>query len=111
MLIAQRTLTLASDPPATVPIRLYAPQKGDGKGWFCRFQIDWPHGTVEKEGWGADQVQAIWIALQFIGLNLYHSEYHESGLLYLEKPGSGYGFPVPQNARDMLVGADAEFDG
>ncbi len=49
------------------------------------------------------------LALQKIGATLYASEYHKAGLLMWEKPGNGYGFPLPQNARDWLEGDDARF--
>lgn len=35
----------------------------------------------------------------------------EKGQLYFEMPGSGYGFPAPKDARDLLVGEDKRFDG
>lgn len=28
-----------------------------------------------------------------------------------EKPGDGYGFPIPKNGRDLLIGADKIFEG
>jgi hypothetical protein len=46
-----------------------------------------------------------------IGAHLYFSDYHKTGCLYFEKQGSGYGFPVPKNARDMLIGDDRTFEG
>jgi hypothetical protein len=44
-------------------------------------------------------------------MELYVSPYHLSGDLRWEKTGDGYGFPVPKNGRDMLVGADKSFAG
>jgi len=49
--------------------------------------------------------------MQKIGSDIYFSDYHETERLYFETPGSGYGFPVPKNARDTLVGDDKRFDG
>jgi len=54
-------------------------------------------------------VQALEIALRLIGAQLYASTYHQEGTLVFGKPGAGYGFPVPVNMRDLLVGDDAEF--
>ena len=54
-----------------------------------------------------DSVQALLLALQAIGAELYRSEHHLSGRLLWEKEGGGYGFPVPRNIRDLLVGDDA----
>ena len=49
--------------------------------------------------------------MQKIGSDIYFNDYHKTGRLYFEPPGSGYGFPVPKNARDTLVGDDKRFDG
>jgi hypothetical protein len=51
-------------------------------------------------------MQAVLLALQMIGTVLYTSDYHKSGKLFWEKPGDGYGFPVPSNLQDMLIGED-----
>jgi len=60
---------------------------------------------------GVDAMQALILTLQMIGDRLHFSDYHKTGRLYFETPGSGYGFPVPKNARDLLIGDDARFDG
>jgi hypothetical protein len=112
MLIAERLLEYAAPHGAIVevPVRLYAPE-GSEKHWRCRFAIGWPDSAEKGAGYGVDQMQAIILTLQMIGARLYFSDYHRSGRLYFEKPGTGYGFPVPRNARDMLVGDDRRFEG
>jgi hypothetical protein len=112
MLIAERLLEYATPDGAKVhvPVKLYAPE-GSGKHWGCRFTIDWPTGIQVGAGYGVDRMQAIILTLQMIGAHLYFSDYHKTGRLYFEKQGSGYGFPVPKNARDMLVGDDRTFEG
>jgi len=67
------------------------------------------HGT--KSGHGVDRFQALFLTLQKIGADIYFSDYHKTGRLYFERQGSGYGFPVPKNARDLLVGDDKRFEG
>ena len=54
-------------------------------------------------------MQAIILAMQKIGADLYFSEHHAAKRLSWGEPGAGYGFPVPQNARDNLVGDDRRF--
>jgi len=54
-------------------------------------------------------VQALELALKMIGSEIYTSEYHKAKMLTWEKPGNGYGFPVPQNMRDLLEGDDAKY--
>ena len=112
MLIATRILKFGGPENAIdIPIRIFAPQAGPESGWFCRYEIAWPHGLAAKKAWGFDAVQAVYLTLQAIGADIYFSEYHKSGRLMLDRPGKGYGFPVPKNARDLLVGDDAVFDG
>lgn len=112
MLIAQRDLNYLEENGTvrTVPVCLYAPMHS-GRDWSCEYTIGWPDGIYRNKGYGVDQIQAIYLTLQMIGVRLYFSDYHKTGRLYFEKPGSGYGFPVPHNARDLLVGDDKRFDG
>ena len=112
MLIASRDLTYveADGNPVPIPIRLFAPEDA-GRGWRCRYTIGWPSGADESAGHGVDRVQAILLTLQMIGTRIYASDYHRSGPLRFEEFGRGYGFPVPKNARDLLVGDDNIFDG
>lgn len=61
------------------------------------------------EAGGYDAMQALVVALNMIGSDIYTSNYHKAGALFFDKPGNGYGFPVPANLRKMLVGNDAEY--
>jgi hypothetical protein len=107
MLIANRLLKLRdADKEVAIPIRIYAPQQKD-EAWSCNYQIDWPEGTQTMSSWGIDSVQALILALQMIGADIYTSSYHKSGNLMFEAPGRGYGFPVAKSLRDLLVGDDA----
>ncbi len=110
MMIAQRLLTLR-DRNRNVPvaIEIHAPEQHSKTEWRCNFTIDWPDGKVGRWGTGVDAVQSLLFALQMIGVELYTSESHKQGRLFWETPGSGYGFPVTQNIRDLLVGDDKKF--
>lgn len=111
MLIAERILTAQlPDGAKQVPISIYAPRFADGMN-ICEYVIEWPEGERRSFGAGVDMVQALHSALLKIGIDLYFSAYHKSGILSWEKPGEGYGFPVPKNARDLLAGYDKVFDG
>jgi Domain of unknown function (DUF6968) len=108
-IIATRSLVLQdNDRNVEIPIRIYAPERAK-TDWICRFDIEWPQGRVERWGAGIDAVQSLWIALQMIGAEIYTSRHHESGRLSWLTPGCGYGFPVPKNIRDLLVGDDKSF--
>jgi hypothetical protein len=110
MLIAKRILHLNSFDKPSIEVCLYAPQEQDG-AFFCRYTIGWPNGIVESAGWGVDAIQAILLTLQKIGVDVYMSDAHANGSLIWREPDKGYGFPVPKNARDVLIGDDAVYDG
>jgi hypothetical protein len=91
-----------------IPVRVFAPEK-QGPAWSCRYEIEWPHGKRTSAVVGADSMQALLFAMQIIGAEIYSSDYHKSGHLMWDAPGSGYGFPLTQNLRDLLTGDDARF--
>src|SRR5665213_3927144 len=109
MLIASRTLSLRHDNgDVAIPIQIYAPEQ-NGAQWICRFGIAWPEGHGERWGAGGDAVQAIFHALTMIGAELYASRQHQAGELGWLEPNQGYGFPVPANIRDLLIGDDKRY--
>ena len=110
MLIASRLLTLdVNGKTQRTEIRIFAPERGQHGDWSCRYEVDWPDGTYRKDIWGLDPVQALVLALQEIGDDIYCSEYHRAGTIRWEKAGDGYGFPVSSTTRDLMVGADRRF--
>jgi hypothetical protein len=109
MIIATRSLVLhEKNRNVEIPIRIHAPERAE-VDWICRFEIEWPEGRVERWGAGSDAVQSLVIALQMIGAEIYANRHHESGHLAWLAPGRGYGFPVTNNIRDLLVGDDKKF--
>jgi hypothetical protein len=89
-----------------VPIQIFAPRP-DGRAWSCQYEIGWPGGARRRSIFGLDGVQALLLAFEAIGAEIYTSDHHASGQLLWEREGRGYGFPVPQNIRDLLIGDDA----
>jgi hypothetical protein len=109
MPIAERILTLRkAEGDAAVPVRIFAPVEQQGS-WACKTVIGWPDEASEIDAYGKDAMQALELALRMIGAQLYASEYHASGELMWLEPGKGYGFPVPNSLRDLLVGDDKTF--
>ncbi|HVV93401.1 MAG TPA: hypothetical protein VHD15_08285 [Hyphomicrobiales bacterium] len=110
MLIASRNLTFRQG-GRTIPveIRINLPIQQARNDWSCHYEIDWPEGTERMVAGGFDSIQALYIALQMIGADLYTSACHKAGQLVFYKPGDGYGFPVPEGLRDLLVGMDAKY--
>ena len=106
MIIATRILKLRNgNAEREVPIRIFAPVQEE-TDWSCRFEVDWPDGTLIRAAIGIDAVQALILALRMIGTQLYASDYHVAGNLAWEAQGLGYGFPVANAFRDLLVGDD-----
>jgi hypothetical protein len=109
-MIGQRILKVQSgDQTIDVPVTVFQPQQSSDGTWFCGYEIDWPEGKQTSRAGGVDALQAVYLAFQMIGADLYSSSYHKSGKLFLDKSGLGYGFPVVATLRDRLIGDDAKF--
>ena len=108
-MIAERLLKL-NDRGGTVDVavRIFAPER-EKQAWSCRYEILWPDGIRIASARGIDSAQAILVALQMIGAELYTSDHHKAGRLMFDEPGRGYGFPLTQNLRDLLTGDDAKY--
>ena len=74
--------------------------------WTCRYEIDWPSQKRSHFAGGIDSFQALILALQMIGAEIYASTYHKAGSLKWFERYRGYGFPVGCNLRDLLIGDD-----
>jgi hypothetical protein len=109
LIVASRALKLRRGQSETdVAIRIFLPRSDDGN-WSCRYEIDWPEGLHKGVAHGQDSVQALLLALKGIGSKLYTSNYHKAGSLKSADSWEGYGFPVPHNIRDLLIGDDAKY--
>jgi hypothetical protein len=109
MMVAERTLKLRlSTRDIAVPIRIFAPLQ-DKDAWACRWEIHWPDRVRASAAFGFDGMQALVHALQSLGSEIYASDEHKSGRLMWAETRAGYGFPVPANVRDLLVGDDADY--
>ena len=109
MIVANRCLKLRqAETELNVVVRVFAPQPNQVH-WTCECEIEWPEGTRKFAAHGVDSMQALLLALNMIGSEIYTSDHHKAGSLAWGKPQNGYGFPVPQNLRDLLIGDDAEF--
>jgi len=110
---AQYERDFARCPPfreVPVEVRVYLPSAIDA-GWDCRYEIDWPEGTLKSHVVGIDALHALNLVQQKIGLTLLMSRYHQERSMWWIRPEEGYGFPVPKNARDLLIGHDQRFYG
>lgn len=109
MIIATRVLKLRrAQGDIEIPIRIFAPEPQE-IDWSCQVEIDWPDEKLTRVVVGVDAMHAIELALRLVGAQIYTSDYHESGELEWLEPGKGYGFPVPNSIRDLLVGDDKRY--
>ena len=88
-----------------LPIRFYLPAQREND-WDCEYEIDWPTGVRRFKAHGIDSVQALSLALQMVGAELYTSDAHRSGKLKWLERHCGYGFVLPQTIRDLYEGDD-----
>jgi hypothetical protein len=106
VLIAHRSLIITGPSGDTeVPVRLFQPENDEGM-WICRYEIDWPSQKRSHFAGGVDSFQALILALQMIGAEIYASAHHKAGSLKWFERYRGYGFPVGANLRDLLIGDD-----
>src|ERR1700761_2341873 len=106
MMIAERTLKLdVGGRDIDMPVRIYLPV-GNAGHWQCEYEIGWPNAPRRSAAHGIDAVQALLLALQRIGAELYTSDSHRSGKLKFERHGNGYGFPLASGIRDLHEGDD-----
>lgn len=111
MIIGTRTLSVETeDGTKSVAVTLFVPEISDTL-WTCRYEIDWPEGKAASYAAGNDALHAVLMAMQKVAQDLYMSRYHHEGRMSWKKPWVGYGFPMPKNGRDLLIGDDKEFYG
>lgn len=109
MVIAERTLKFR-DPAKDVPIavKIHQPVLMD-QDWACTYEICWPNRIRKADIYGVDSMQALILALYAVGSDIYSSDEHKSGNLRWGDSESGYGFPLPQIIRDLMIGGDTKF--
>ncbi|MEA2758475.1 MAG: hypothetical protein QOH65_1088 [Methylobacteriaceae bacterium] len=108
MLIAQRILQWrGTHGRKIIRVQIFSPERTKA-AWTCRYVIDWPDGEREKTASGVDAVQALIIAMQMIGSEIYTSNYQKTGGIgFLNADGCG--FPVPPTLRHLLTQDDAKY--
>lgn len=101
-----RILTLRqSSRTVEVPVDVGPPTLTEGT-WACPFRIGWPHGSKNGHASGFDSTQALYHAMQVVAVQLYMSDAHQRGDLYWDRPGNGYGYPLPIGGREIAIGDD-----
>lgn len=103
--IATRRLSLADGSPVTIELGMpYA--DGDNPDYLCPYRITgWGSGRV-RGSFGVDPIQALTLAMQAIGTDLYSSDEYRSGSLRWFKPHDDLGLPVLPGLEDVLPKED-----
>lgn len=98
--IAMRSLELAGETPAEVTVGIKRPVPDDGP-YKCEYQIVGIGSGKIRYAMGEDSMQALMLALQTIGTDLYTSGASKEGrLTWLGSPNLG--FPVPDIIADLV---------
>jgi hypothetical protein len=106
--VAERVLILDSDTKVIARIGLpYTPAEFPNESW-CPWQIDGLGSAVVRRTIGIDSVQALWLAFQIVGSELYACDEYRSGRLvaFPGKPLGDLGFPTFAETQDLLPKGD-----
>lgn len=102
--VASRTLDLVGSEKAVVNAVVERPRR-TGNHYECEFQIDGLSVPVRSRSAGEDSMQALMLALQYIGARLYTSDEYTSGQLsWLGM--RNLGFPVPDSVAHLVPPKD-----
>jgi hypothetical protein len=108
MIIAKRVLKVhIGDREVDVPVSIHLPVDRNDH-WQCDYEIGWPAAMRTHTARGFDSVQALLLGMQKIGAEIYASDAHRAGKVRLDRPGGGYGFPLPKRIRDIGEGDDRD---
>ena len=101
--IAIRTLRVAGE-KKNIKVRIGRPKRfPDGEDYFCPYQIIGMGNEKVRHAAGVDAVQALVLALERIGAELYTSDEAKAGkLAWLDDNEKNLGFPVPDTLRDLI---------
>ncbi len=98
--IASRTLELRHQDGTTSPVvvRIGRPRRVDDQECRCEYEFTGLSLTRRFHASGEDEIQALWLALVGIGVNLLHSDEGKAGRLTLWG-GADLGFPGVEHLR------------
>ena len=106
IIVSHRLFLSVGDGEVEIDIHIHQPVIGH-RCWTCRYETHWPEGRQTRDAVGHDALQALTLALEMIGADIYSSTYHREGRLRAYEKELGYGFPVASSLRHLLVGVDA----
>ena len=111
MLVATRELKFQTEvgKEVSILVSLFSPVQNDGLGMPVFNPM--ARRSRAQDDLGINSAQALVLAIQSVGNSLYLSDYHKTGRLRWENPQDGYGFPVTNTIRDLLIGSDKANEG
>jgi hypothetical protein len=104
-LVVERTFRLKSNVAVEVTARIFRPV-AEGNDFRCSYTIDWPDKQENGRAYGVDSLQALLLAVQRLGVDVYCSGYKKRGDLVWLQEGGGFGLPLPKNLTDLYEGDD-----
>ena len=106
--VAERVLIPDSDTRVIARIGLpYTPPEFPNESW-CPWQIEGLGSGIVRRTIGIDSIQALWLAFQSTGCELYASEEYQSGRLvaFRGEIRGDLGFPTYPETPDLLAKRD-----
>jgi hypothetical protein len=101
--IATRLISLDAHAPESVELYMPVKRAGENEEFRCGYRILGLGDDRMKYASGVDSMQALYLALQRIGIDLYTSQPGKSGRLrWLDQ--RDLGFPVPSSMSDLAPG-------
>jgi hypothetical protein len=83
------------EPSREILIKMGKPQSPDGEDWYCPIQITGIGNEKVYRIFGADAIQAIELAMRFLGSELHRlNTQHQGRIQWSDAPKGWFGFPI-----------------
>ena len=93
--IATRQLKLYGEPEKDVVVKIGKPEQSEHHDYCCRIQVTGVGNERVHGIYGVDSVQAIELAMRFLGSELQRlNTQHEGRLRWGDAPKGWFGFPI-----------------
>ena len=94
-----------SNNSVVITAQVHRPIK-EGDDFRCDYSINWPGSTEMGRAYGVDGLQALLLAIQRVGVDVYCSDYAKNADLVWLEDGRGFGLVLPRNLADLYQGDD-----
>jgi hypothetical protein len=103
-IVVERTFTVVGGKPSVIAVKIGNPKKLSGHDDYkCENQICGLKNNNIKHACGIDSLQALMLALERVGAEIYTYQDHKDGRLRWAGDESGLlGLPIPNNIEDII---------